>query len=68
MYLPGHQWQPAPPQATKAKAHLSCLTAGSITRRFLAPHPTVLQIGSTLFVHGGILPEHAQYGLERINE
>ena len=47
---------------------MSCLAAGSITRRFLAPHPTVLQIGSTLFVHGGILPEHAQYGLERINE
>ena len=26
-----------------------------------------LQIGSTLFVHGGVLPNHAQYGLERIN-
>ena len=22
---------------------------------------------STLFVHGGVLPEHAEYGLERIN-
>ena len=27
-----------------------------------------LQIGSTLFVHGGVLPKHAQYGLERIND
>ena len=27
-----------------------------------------LQIGSTLFVHGGVLPMHAQYGLERIND
>ena len=27
-----------------------------------------LQIGSTLFVHGGVLPMHARYGLERINE
>ena len=60
-------WQPALPQARRPR-RVSCLAAGSITRRFLAPHPTVLQIGSTLFVHGGILPEHAQYGLERINE
>ena len=22
---------------------------------------------SNLFVHGGVLPEHAQYGLERLN-
>lgn len=41
---------------------------GPITRRFLARHPIVLQVGSTVFVHGGILPDHAQYGLERINK
>ncbi|WIA20087.1 hypothetical protein OEZ85_005946 [Tetradesmus obliquus] len=40
---------------------------GPITRRFFAPHPTVLQVGSTLFVHGGVLPSHVEYGLERIN-
>jgi hypothetical protein len=27
----------------------------------------VLQVGSTLFVHGGVLPAHVEYGLERIN-
>jgi hypothetical protein len=42
-------------------------TGGPITRRFFAPHPTVLQVGSTLFVHGGVLPSHVEYGLERIN-
>ena len=26
-----------------------------------------MQVGSTVFVHGGILPEHAAYGLERMN-
>ena len=41
--------------------------AGPVTRRFLAPHPVVLQIGSTVFVHGGVLPAHAAYGVERIN-
>lgn len=40
---------------------------GSVAQRFLARHHTVLQIGSTVFVHGGILPWHADYGLERIN-
>ncbi|GFH09483.1 Shewanella-like protein phosphatase 2 [Haematococcus lacustris] len=24
-------------------------------------------VGSTVFVHGGVLPEHVEYGLERIN-
>jgi hypothetical protein len=27
----------------------------------------VLQVGSTVFVHAGVLPEHARYGLERMN-
>lgn len=40
---------------------------GAITTRFFAPNPTALQIGSTLFVHGGALPEHVEYGLGRIN-
>ena len=48
---------------------MMCLVChiGSVAQRFLARHHTVLQIGSTVFVHGGILPSHADYGLERIN-
>lgn len=41
---------------------------GPISARFLAPHPTVLVVGGTVFAHGGILPSHAKYGLERMNE
>ena len=41
--------------------------AGPVTQRFLAPHPVILQIGSTVFVHGGVLPAHAAYGVDRIN-
>lgn len=40
---------------------------GDVTMRFMAPHPTVLQVGSTIFVHGGALPHHVEYGFERIN-
>ena len=45
----------------------TCAAVGIVAQRFLARHHTVLQIGSTVFVHGGILPSHADYGLERIN-
>ncbi|EFJ49218.1 hypothetical protein VOLCADRAFT_90147 [Volvox carteri f. nagariensis] len=38
-----------------------------ISRRFFAARPTVLQVGDNLFVHGGVLPAHVEYGLERIN-
>ncbi|KIZ05887.1 Uncharacterized protein MNEG_2066 [Monoraphidium neglectum] len=41
---------------------------GPLARRFFARHPTVLQVGSTLFVHGGVLPPHVEYGLGRIND
>ncbi|GBF93820.1 hypothetical protein Rsub_06152 [Raphidocelis subcapitata] len=40
---------------------------GPVARRFFARHPTVLQVGSTLFVHGGVLPAHVEYGLGAIN-
>lgn len=40
---------------------------GPVATRFFAPHPTVLQVGTTLFVHGGVLPAHVEYGLEGIN-
>lgn len=52
----------------KVAARWAALSPGGpITQRFLAPHPVVLQIGSTVFVHAGVLPEHARYGLERLN-
>jgi len=33
----------------------------------LSRHPTVAKVGDSLFVHGGILPAHVEYGLDRIN-
>jgi len=34
----------------------------------IARHNTIMIIGDTVFVHGGVLPEHARYGIERINK
>lgn len=40
---------------------------GPITRRFFATQNTVLTVGDSVFVHGGLLPRHVKYGLEKIN-
>jgi hypothetical protein len=40
---------------------------GPLARR-LAEHPTALALGDTLFVHGGLLPDFARLGVERINQ
>jgi hypothetical protein len=32
----------------------------------LADQPVVLQLGDTVFVHGGLLPEHVRYGVDRL--
>ncbi|KAF8393782.1 hypothetical protein HHK36_019980 [Tetracentron sinense] len=42
--------------------------AGPISGRFLSENLTVLVIGESVFVHGGLLQNHVFYGLERINE
>jgi hypothetical protein len=33
----------------------------------LAERNVAIIVGQTVFVHGGIVPEHARYGLERLN-
>lgn len=73
---------PAPPKAQQAAKEPSPPLYGSahwarsevmkpgssVVRRFMAPHPIVMQVGSSLFVHGGVLPAHVAHGLEKINE
>ncbi|KAE8648674.1 hypothetical protein Csa_007760 [Cucumis sativus] len=41
---------------------------GPISGRFLSQNTTVLVVGESVFVHGGLLPGHVSYGLQRINE
>ena len=45
----------------------AALMAGGIYARRFAQLPTVLQLGKTVFVHGGVVPGWAEYGLARIN-
>ena len=33
----------------------------------VAERPIVMKVGDTVFVHGGVLPKHVRYGLDRMN-
>ncbi|CAN4118132.1 unnamed protein product [Withania somnifera] len=41
---------------------------GPISERFLAKNQTVVVVGDSVFVHGGLLPKHVEYGFEKVNE
>ncbi|KDP35155.1 hypothetical protein JCGZ_10689 [Jatropha curcas] len=41
---------------------------GPIANKFLSKNLTVLVVGDSVFVHGGLLAEHVDYGLERMNK
>jgi hypothetical protein len=53
----------AGPQAGRAEAY----APGGRVARGLAGRPLIAIAGDSLFVHGGVLPDHVNYGLDRIN-
>jgi hypothetical protein len=50
-----------------ARARGAALMTGGPYARKIAAFPVVLKIGETVFVHGGVVPRWAQYGVDRIN-
>lgn len=40
---------------------------GSAWAKRLAELPIIAQVGDTVFAHGGVLPQHARYGIAQIN-
>ena len=54
-----------PPHARTRGAAL--MPGGPYARR-IAEFPVVLKLGGTVFVHGGVVPRWARYGVERINK
>jgi len=40
---------------------------GEVSQLFLAQNPVALVVGSSVFVHGGLHPNHLDYGLKRMN-
>ncbi|MBF2054523.1 MAG: metallophosphoesterase [Candidatus Sericytochromatia bacterium] len=50
-----------------ARACAAAFLPGGPYARRLAERPLILQLGENVFVHGGVLPEHVAYGIERLN-
>jgi hypothetical protein len=53
--------------AEQAKKRGAALMSGGPYAKRFAELPTVLQLGKTVYVHGGVVPRWAAYGLDRIN-
>jgi hypothetical protein len=53
------------PESNRGRA-VAFLPGGEIARR-LSQQLVVIQVGDTVFVHGGVLEAHVRYGLGRIN-
>ncbi|MGE0322614.1 MAG: metallophosphoesterase [Polyangiaceae bacterium] len=51
-----------------AQGRARALLPGGKYAALLAKRNTVVVVGDSLFVHGGVLPEHVDYGLGRLNE
>jgi Calcineurin-like phosphoesterase len=49
------------------RARLALYTPGQPMALELSKNPTVLVVNDTVFAHGGLLPEHVDYGIEKIN-
>jgi hypothetical protein len=49
------------------RARGAALMAGGPYATKIAAFPVVLTLGDTVFVHGGVLPRWARYGVDRIN-
>jgi len=50
-----------------ARTRGAALMPGGPYARRIAEFPVILKLGSTVFVHGGVVPRWARYGIERIN-
>lgn len=63
---------PHSPQAqhldAETEGRAQALLPGGAIALQLAERPLILVVGDTAFAHGGILPAHVRYGIDRLNE
>jgi hypothetical protein len=53
---------------SKVQGRVAAFMPGSSLARQFARRPIVLVVGDTVFVHGGLTPRWAEYGIEQIND
>ncbi len=52
----------------RSRGRAAAFAPGGSYASMLSSRPVVVKIGDSVFVHGGILPKHVRYGLDRIND
>lgn len=50
------------------RGRAAAFAPGGTYARLVAKRPVVARVGDTIFVHGGVLPKHVAYGLDRLND
>jgi len=53
--------------AAEQRGRVAAFRPGGPYASRLAERPVILMVGDTLFCHGGVLPHHLDYGVDRIN-
>lgn len=65
-------WEPASPFGKQAPAQYrvraEAFLPGGGAAQMLAEQPLVLMVGDSLFAHGGVLPHHVDFGIDRLNQ
>lgn len=65
------EFDPADPRLAEypaaQRARMAALLPGGPYALMLAQRDVILQLGDTVFVHGGVLPHHVEHGIDRIN-
>lgn len=51
-----------------ARGRVAAFAPGGPYAQLYADRPIVFRVGDTVFAHGGILPKHVTYGLDRMND
>ncbi len=51
----------------RARGRAAAFRPGGVYARALADRPIIAQVGDSVFVHGGVLPQHVGYGVARLN-
>ncbi|MEO1267107.1 MAG: metallophosphoesterase [Myxococcota bacterium] len=50
-----------------ARARMAAFAPGGPYARTIADHKVIAVVGDTVFVHGGVLPDHVRYGIDTLN-
>jgi hypothetical protein len=58
----------APTASSRELGRSAAFSPGGSYAAMLARRPLLAEVGDTVFVHGGILPKHVAYGLDRMND